>query len=475
MMPRMNILLLPDSNFESGFSFLRDKPILLNLMTRNTILEKLFLPVADIFLRTNFISELHNWRNNLHKLNKQQLENLQTERLKNLLKHATTNIPYYKNLSVTLSENPFEDIKQFPILYKSTVKSNYQNLFVGNRSKMIAERSSGSSGIQGEVLMTKKEHTQYQALQTSLWEWNGFTIGSPIMQTGITPYRGFLKTVKDWLFKTQYISAYNISPENAKANLLKAKRNGVAYFGGFAASLNVYAEVALKEGIDIKFKGVMAWGDKLFDSYKTNINKAFGNPIITELYGTAEAFVISSSCKNGKHHIITPQTFIEILDKDGNAVRDGELGFVVVTRLDCFSFPLIRYYLGDLAVKEPADMVCNCGKGYPMLQKIIGRDTDIVETPGGRFLVVQFFVGFLEHFHEIQQFSVIQRGLDGLEIEFIASPTYYEGVLDKINKVMFERAEEVFPVKWTQVDFIHPTASGKPQIIQNFIAKKLSV
>ncbi len=444
-------------------------------MIRNYLLEKIFFPIVDTFLATNFISELENWRDNIHRLSKTELEKLQHQRLQQLLQHATTNIPYYKNLKVGLTGNPYDDIKQFPILYKSTVKANYRDLYLGDRTKMVAERSSGSSGIQGEVLMSKKEHTQYQATQTSIWEWNGFKIGSPMLQTGITPYRGFLKTIKDWLFKTQYVSAYNISPENAKANLLKAKRNGVLYFGGFAASLNVYAEVALKEGIAIKLKGIMAWGDKLFDSYKNNINKAFDNPIITELYGTAEGYVISGSCSKGKHHIITPQTYIEILDKDGNRVKDGELGFVVVTRLDALEFPLIRYYLGDLAVKEDPSVICTCGRHYPILQKIIGRDTDIIETPGGRYLVVQFFVGFLEHFHEIQQFSVIQRGLDGIEIEFIASATYYPDVLEKINDVMFKRAEEVFPVQWTQVDFIKPTPSGKPQIIQNFIAKKLSV
>ncbi len=444
-------------------------------MLYNQFLENGFMRTADAFLKTNFIRQLHNWRNHLHRLNKEQLQQLQHQRLQQLLEHSTKNIPYYKSLNVQLTGNPYEDIKKFPILYKSTVRDNMDALFGNDKSKMVVERSSGSSGIQGEVWMTKEEHTQYQAVQTSLWEWSGFRIGKPIMQTGITPYRGFVKTVKDILFRTQYVSAYNISYDNAVANLKKAKRNGVKFFGGFAASLNVYAEVALKEGIDIQFEGVIAWGDKLFDMYKNNINKAFGNPIITELYGTAEGFVITGSCSKGRHHIMTPQTYIELLDKDGNHVAPGELGFVVVTRLDCLSFPLIRYYLGDLAIRESEYVACTCGKHYPLLQKIIGRDTDIIQTPGGKYLVVQFFVGFLEHFNEIQQFSVVQREVGTMEIEFIKSPTYYDGVIEKINEVMFKRAEEVFPVEWIPMDVIPPTKSGKPQIIRNLVAQKLAV
>ena len=82
------------------------------------------------------------------------------------------------------------------------------------------------------------------------------------------------------------------------------------------------------------------------------IVSAFGNPTIAEVYGTTEGFMIAGLCENGNHHILTPHVYLELLDKDGNEVAPGELGYVVVTRLDAFSFPLIRYYLGDLAIKE---------------------------------------------------------------------------------------------------------------------------
>lgn len=436
------------------------------------LLENVVIPAADAFMGTNFMSELKHWRNHIGKLDRQQLKQLQQEKLEKLLEHATANIPFYRLQNIQLTGSPYTDIKQFPILYKQVIKDNFNDLFVADRKTLISEKSSGSSGIQGEVLMSKKENAQYQAAQTFLWEWNGYNLGDTILQTGITPNRGLVKSIKDKLFNTQYVDAYNISYDNAVANLQKAKANSTLFFGGYASSLNVYAETALKAGIEINFRGVLSWGDKLFDHYRANIQKAFGNPSITEHYGTTEGFVISGTCQYGNHHQLTPQTYLELLDKDGNEVKPGELGYVVVTRLDAYSFPLIRYYLGDLAIREEENQPCKCGRHFPMLKKIVGRDTDIIQIPSGKFLIVHFFTGIFEHFPQVRQFRVIQKEIGQILVEYIPADDFNGQVLEQLANKMYERANETFPVEWKQVGTIPPTASGKPQLVQNLIAQR---
>jgi len=46
--------------------------------------------------------------------------------------------------------------------------------------------------------MTLNENRNYQAAQTALWEWSGYQLGKPFLQTGITPDRGKLKAAKDF-------------------------------------------------------------------------------------------------------------------------------------------------------------------------------------------------------------------------------------------------------------------------------------
>jgi phenylacetate-CoA ligase len=439
---------------------------------QNFVLEKMALPLADGLLQTNFISSLQQYRT-YHNMPLQQLQTLQASKLQHLLLHATTNIPYYKNLGIQLHSNPYNSIKKFPILYKQNVTGNKNNLYTGSAKNFVVERSSGSSGIQGEVYMSKKESTQYQAAQTSLWEWSGYIVGSPIIQTGISPNRGYIKKVKDILFATQYINAYNINESLAIKALQQAAKSKKQFFGGYASSLYLYASIALQHNIPLPLQGVISWGDKLFDHYKTAIQQAFNNPIITELYGTTEGFVISGTCHLGNHHQLLPQTFLEIVDANGNEVADGEMGYVVVTRLDAYSFPLIRYYLGDLAIKAPASKVCTCGKPYPLIEKIIGRDTDIVQTPNGKFLIVHFFTGIFEHEPAIKQFRVIQENTNGITIEYIEGENFTTPCLEKLQVAMHQKAQEIFAIEWKRVEYIPATKSGKPQLIENRIAKKL--
>lgn len=442
-------------------------------MFNNFILEKIILPAGDFCLHTTFIKELDYWRNTISKLNATELKELQNQRLQKLLQHTLATIPFYQKQNIQLTGNPYADIKQFPVMHKSLMKQNIHNLLIHDEKKMIKEGTSGSSGIHGEVYMTPCEDRNYQAVQTFLWEWSGYKIGDPILQTGIAINRGWVKLVKDALFKTHYVNAYNLSYENIIKTLMYAKKSGKQFFGGYASSLNLFAEIAIKENINIKFKGILEWGDKLFDHYKKNIQQAFSNPIITELYGTTEGFVISATCEVGNYHLMTPQCYIELLDKDGNEVKPGELGYVVVTRLDALNFPLIRFYLGDLAIKEEETQQCSCGRHFPLLKKVIGRDTDIVHTPNGKPLIVHFFASLFGNYGEITQFRVVQKIKEEIEIEYIPSSTFYPEILEIINQEMFSKAQEKFNIKYIQVNSIPATPSGKPQIIQNLITQKL--
>src|SRR5690606_1855071 len=119
-------------------------------------------------------------------------------------------------------------------------------------------------------------------------------------------------------------------------------------------------------------------------------------------------------------YIYTPSSYLELLDDDDRPVPDGEIARVVVTKLDGYAMPLIRYDTGDLAIKLPRHLYPNIRRfNFPLLQKVIGRNTDIINTPEGKNLIVHTFTGIFEFYEEIKQFRVIQREIAKIEIEFI--------------------------------------------------------
>ena len=133
--------------------------------------------------------------------------------------------------------------------------------------------------------------------------------------------------------------------------------------------------------------------------------------------------------------------------------------------------PLIRYHLGDLAIKEPANASCPCGRSLPLLRKVVGRDTDIVRTASGKHLIVHFFTAIFEHVPEIKQFQVVQRNPREIEIAFIPDRGFHEGVLRQVEQAIHDHLREPFPIRFREVREIPPTPSGKPQIVQSFLER----
>jgi len=429
------------------------------------------MPLADFINQTEVMSYLRSWHR-ISLFSEKDLKNLADENLKILLSHAISKIPFYSGIQLNSGIRSNEMLSAFPIMKKEDIKSNLEDLVYGRRGKLIKYSSSGSSGIQGTVYMNKKEQSIIRAIMLLWWEWAGYKFGKPTVQTGITPERGLIKGLKDLLLKIDYVSAFNISEAEVLEILDRYRFKKDLFFAGYPSSLNVFAEIALKNSVtNVRFDSAVCWGDKLFDHYKKNIKNAFGCDV-KETYSCNEGFLVGAKKDLDYFYIMSPHVYVEIVDKDGNPVPDGELGYVLLTRLDCFSMPLIRYYVGDLAIKLPREKYPEKREMYfPLLEKVIGRDTDIVVTASGKKLIVHFFTGIFEFVPEIKQFMVIQKDISGIEIYYIPAPGFTSVVLERIEKIFYDKLKEKINVNWRVVDHIPPTASGKPQLIQSFIGK----
>lgn len=441
----------------------------------NLFLEHIVLPLGDLINKSSYIKQLKYWRR-IDNYSKEELDLLQAKNLLKLLNHTIESVPYYQNLNL---QNRYKDseewLKQFPIINKFTIRENSNYLISNkyNKNKLISYSSSGSSGIQTSVFMTKSEQSIIRGVLTHWWEWSGYKIGKPIVQTGITPNRGFLKSIKDTLFNTIYLNAFSHSQDQLKAICEKINTNPKKFFiAGYASSLNVLATYAIESNYSLYVNGIISLGDKLFDHYKKNITIAF-NSSVKDTYGSNEGFMIAAQDDLDAYYILSPHVYVEILDDHGNELEDGIMGNIVVTRLDCFSMPLIRYKIGDLGIKLPKENYPEKRKyNYPLLQQVVGRETDIVVLPDNTKLVVHSFTGIFEYIKEIEQFKVIQEDISGITIEYIKSKLFNLNALEKATLELRKYIKDPkFVINFKEVTYIAPTKSGKPQIIESRIKK----
>ena len=438
---------------------------------KNFLLEKLVLKVVDFLLGIKFMSTLIELRS-MYSSDKDKIIEVQQNKLNKLLLHAINNVPFYSNFKhLKKEDNLHLHLNKFPIVNKTLLLEQQNNLLADEKKNLIKCVSSGSTGQQSILYMSKVDQSYVRATQILWWEWAGYKIGDPVLQTGITPNRGFIKTIKDNLLNTYYLQAFTHNKDDVIKALKWAKTKNKPVLAGYASSLYVIAKYAIEEDISVDFKVAITWGDKLFDHYKKIIKQAF-NVDIYETYGSAEGLMLGGQKDQENMYQMLLNSYVEIVDDNDLPVKDGEMGHVIVTNLNAFAMPLIRYRIGDLAIKLPANSIPKTRElGLPVWQKIIGRDTDLVKTKLNKFLVVHSFTGIFEHIPEIKQFCVIQNNIDGIIINIIRGEGFDNKILIEIQQEILKHINEPFKIEFKEVDFIAPTKSGKPQLIISNLKK----
>lgn len=419
------------------------------------------MPIGDLLFKSSYTRNLKDVQYILNQ-DRETIVKIQKKNLIETLNHAEGFSSYYRELGVQSESDPIVGLKKFPILTKDIIRNRRKDILT-KHTDLIKNSTSGSTGIQTEIFIDKNEQSLFRAIQTTWWQWAGYKIGNPIFQTGLAEKRTLEKKLKDFFFKTHYQFAFGLTKENTEKGLEWSSKNH-PFLGGYASSLYVLSQLA--EGRNIKMKSAVSWGDKLFEHYTKNIERVFGCKVF-ETYGTGEGLMLGAQKDLEYLYIMDPYFIVELLDDEGNEVADGEIGHVVVTSLIHKAMPLIRYKVGDLAIKLPhAQYPANRELQLSIFKKIIGRETEIVKTPKGKSLIVHSFTGVFEYFPEIKQFQVIQKkGECDLLIKYIISEKFKSGILQKIHEKLNELAKEDIHIVFEKVDYIKDSNSGKPQIV----------
>ncbi len=117
-------------------------------------------------------------------------------------------------------------------------------------------------------------------------------------------------------------------------------------------------------------------------------------------YSSTELATTFSECEKGLGgHAHPDLVHVEIVDEEGNPVRPGQPGEVVVTPLQVEGMPLLRYRTGDIATLY--DEPCPCGRNSPRLGPILGRKSQVLKYKGTTVFPPAIFA-VLQEMHEIR-------------------------------------------------------------------------
>lgn len=198
---------------------------------------------------------------------------------------------------------------------------------------------------------------------------------------------------------------------------------------GYASGVHLLAQEKLRGGIRISPKRIITSADTLTPDMRATIEKAFGVAPVN-FYAASESLCLGAECDlEHSLHIFNDWHRFELLGSEGNAVREGESGNLVLTNLYNYTEPLIRYRMNDELILDKKK--CACKSPFPVIKAIAGRTEDFLwfEDDRGRaeylhpILLAEFFVPGLRKFQFIQtgknsltMKAVIEEGGDKAKI-----------------------------------------------------------
>lgn len=401
-----------------------------------------------------------------------QLTQLRFEKLKALLIHAEKNISFYRKRFAAAGFVPetmtaIDDISVLPLLSKEEIRQNLEEMKWNDSPGGLHRYNTGGSSGKPLVFYFDRRRQAYDAAARALThQWWGCDIGDKELYLWGSPLeitkQDKIKDLRDKVTNDLLISAFEISEEGMPAMLKQFKEFKPKCVFGYPSTVALFCEMAGKHGYDLKNYGVevmFSTAEVLYDHQRKTIGECFGGVPVVDSYGSREGGFVCHECKEGRYHVIDSNYVVEFI-RDGRAVEPGESGEVVLTHLDAWGMPFIRYRTGDVA--QPDEPGCACGRTWSTIKNIQGRTTDFVVTPDGRWQHALSVIYVVRDIEGVDEFKIIQHELEDVEVLVkIHENMYPDSGDDRIVKGIKKRMGESVGVRVTKVDAIPRDASGK--------------
>lgn len=404
---------------------------------------------------------------------------LQVERLRSFLSDVGTHVPYYRELFRSIgfdaaSCDGAECLSRLPLLAKKDIKAHHQQMIADDAEKIARFNTGGSSGEPLVFYLGNERVSHDVAAKWRATRWWGVDIGDPEIVLWGSPIelgsQDRVRALRDRLLRSKLLPAFEMSKEKLRDFVNTIRRMRPKMLFGYPSALAHVARYAQNEGIrmnDLGIRVAFVTAEQLQEDQKERIATVFGCAVANG-YGARDAGFIAHECPEGKMHICAEDIVVETLDPQGNSVPVGQAGEIVITHTATRVFPFIRYRTGDVGVLSGES--CACGRGLPILDKVLGRTTDFVVAQDGTVMHGLALIYILRDIPAVESFKIVQESQRLVRVLVVARAGWGAEQDQAIQAGFGKRLGADVDVEVELVDSIAPEASGKYRYVVSKVA-----
>ena len=444
-------------------------------MRSNNIKSKIFL--AKYSLVKNKSKQYYNELLKNQTLEKDELEQLNWIRTRELLTYAYEHVPFYRNKFVSIDLHPQDITKpiyfqQIPVVQRNDLQEHFSD-FISDEASLSNLRLSTTGGSTGKpVKVYHQKNIVRAAAGWRMLSWWGLRSGvdfASVYRDTRTDWKARMISILTW-WPTRRIdlNAADLNVDDINFFIEKFNKHRPKLLHGYVGAINHLASFIQDNSITVHSPhAIWVTSAPLTLPQRERIEAAFPAPVYDQ-YGSCEIYWLAAQCplKSALHMFADIRKF-EFLDPDNNPVRDGEIGKIVITDLENLLFPLIRYEIGDFGRALPG--VCECGVKLPLMDQVKGRISDIIRLPNNKVISGEYMTTIFDHAPDmVKQFQVVQKPDFSIEIRVIPNGEYLDiesGLLAVKKKLSFE-SENLVSVSIKKMEEI-PIEKGKVQFIKS--------
>jgi len=356
------------------------------------------------------------------------------------------------------------DLATLPILKKDDVTRRLDDLLAdtADRSQVKIGHTGGSTGKPLAFWYDDAKHELMRAGMMRSYRLSGWRPGQKILnfwgaRQDVVPGGVFGAQLGDFIAAEHTLAAY----EYTEAQLVEWARFIQRYrpvlLQGYASVLAEVARVVIENRMPMPktLTGVYSTAEVLDDSQRQQMQQAFGCKVFNQ-YGSREIPNIACECRLGNLHVFTDMVMLESVPLE-NENR------LLVTSLTNRLMPMIRYDIGDSG--RLLDGECACGLPFPLMEMDLCRQNDLIRTRSGKTVHPSYFNRLLYGQTHIRQYQWVQRDLDRITLNLVASPPLGAYTLASLAASLRRDVDAQMVLEVNYLDAIPRTVSGKHRFV----------
>ncbi|MCK5481683.1 MAG: phenylacetate--CoA ligase family protein [Gammaproteobacteria bacterium] len=448
-------------------------------MIKPVLARRLIYPLHERLLKRptfSYLAELERsqW------LPRSGVQRLQERKLAGLLKSAYVHCPWHQARMNATGIDPdgpvsLEELRLLPTMDKQdAVAHGDQLVWHDVPGGAFKYNTGGSSGQPLIFYYGRRRQASDAAGRMRARRWWGVQPGDPEVYLWGAPVEldktDWIKSLRDRLINQLVLNAFEMSPATMDeyAQAIQAFQPHCIY--GYASSLALLAAHLLdrKTGLRLpKLKVVCTTGEPLFDYQRQLIGAAFGSPVANE-FGSRDIGFTAHETPEGQMLLMSESIILEVLDEQGQPVPPGETGEAVMTALESFAQPFIRYRTGDMV--RVADESCRAGRGLDVITEVLGRSTDFVVRADGAIMHALALIYVLRAVAGVGEFKIVQHTLRDIEVLVVPDASWQESGRVEIETGLRKRLGGDIHIDLRLVESIPAEASGKHRHVVSRVA-----